>query len=147
MKVAFEEAEKSNDPVTKVGCVYVNKNGIIASKGHNSVNANINIDLSKISRNYKRYLMTHAEVNAIKNMSNFQHKSLIAYCTLAPCIECIKLMYNIGVKKVYYDQLLGSNKTINMEKINAIRLLTNNTIELINYSTGISFNDEIRILI
>jgi dCMP deaminase len=143
MKIAIDESKKSIDPNTKVGCVYVNKFGRVISKGHNSINSFDIIDLNGVSRSYKRYLMTHAEINAIKNLSHIPQQGLIAYCTVAPCIECIKLMIIIGVKRVFYQNLFASNKSINIEKISAIKILMDKTIELINYSTGVSFQDEI----
>jgi deoxycytidylate deaminase len=147
MKIAIDEAKKSIDPDTQVGCVYVDKSGQVISKGHNSINSFDIVDLNGISRIYKRYLMTHAEVNAIKKISLVPQEGLTAYCTVAPCIECIKLMRIIGVKKVFYRELFASNKTIDMEKTSAINLLTDKTIKLINHSTGISFQNEVNNLI
>ena len=54
----------------------------------------------------------HAEENAIMRMltsSNIQEhinksKPLIMVCTYAPCINCAKLMAQVGIKELYYMQ-------------------------------------------
>lgn len=46
----------------------------------------------------------HAETNAIAKVSSSTESSegAIMFCTHAPCIQCAKLIYQSGIKKLYY---------------------------------------------
>jgi dCMP deaminase len=46
----------------------------------------------------------HAEANAIAKLARDGESGLGAdvFCTHAPCIQCAKIMYGAGIKKVYY---------------------------------------------
>lgn len=46
----------------------------------------------------------HAEANAITKLaqSSESGKGAILFCTHLPCIECAKLIYQTGIKSVYY---------------------------------------------
>lgn len=46
----------------------------------------------------------HAEQNAIIQASVFgvPLKDAILYCTINPCVQCIKMLINVGVTKIYY---------------------------------------------
>lgn len=56
----------------------------------------------------------HAESNALmkiaKNLGGAQDASL--FCTHSPCLECAKLIYQAGIKEVYYDQDYRSEEGI-----------------------------------
>jgi dCMP deaminase len=46
----------------------------------------------------------HAEANAISKLARDGERGLGAdlFCTHAPCIECAKIVYGAGIKKMYY---------------------------------------------
>jgi len=46
----------------------------------------------------------HAEANAIAKLARDGESGMNAdvFCTHAPCIQCAKIMYGAGIKKVYY---------------------------------------------
>ena len=48
----------------------------------------------------------HAETNAIAKLaqSSESGKDAILFCTHLPCMECAKLIYQSGIKEVYYRE-------------------------------------------
>ena len=48
----------------------------------------------------------HAEANAIAKLARDGESGLGTdlFCTHAPCIQCAKIVYGAGVKKVYYRE-------------------------------------------
>jgi dCMP deaminase len=46
----------------------------------------------------------HAEANAISKLARDGERGLgsVLFCTHAPCVQCAKLIYGAGIKKVYY---------------------------------------------
>lgn len=49
----------------------------------------------------------HAESNAVSKLckSNESSKDSIMFCTLAPCLECAKLIHQAGIKTLYYRSI------------------------------------------
>lgn len=54
----------------------------------------------------------HAEANAIAKLARDGESGLGSdvFCTHAPCIQCAKIMYGAGVKKVYYRNTYRDTK-------------------------------------
>ncbi len=48
----------------------------------------------------------HAESNAISKLarSNESGKDAVMFCTHSPCLECAKLIYQSGIKELYYRE-------------------------------------------
>jgi dCMP deaminase len=46
----------------------------------------------------------HAESNAITKLARFGHgcSNMAMFCTHSPCLECAKLIYQSGIKSLYY---------------------------------------------
>lgn len=57
----------------------------------------------------------HAESNAIAKVASSTESSENAtmFCTHAPCIECAKLIYQSGIKTLYYEQTYRTEDGIN----------------------------------
>ena len=57
----------------------------------------------------------HAEANAITKLakSNESGENASIFITHAPCIECAKLIYQSGIKKVYYENAYRLEEGIN----------------------------------
>jgi dCMP deaminase len=57
----------------------------------------------------------HAEANAILKLakSNDGGDGADLFCTHAPCIQCAKLIYGAGIKKVFYRESYRSEDGIN----------------------------------
>lgn len=109
MKVAEVYAELSSAKRLKVGCVIVKDNRII-SIGYNGMpsgwdNVCEHLDYLDGKLTTKREVL-HAETNAIAKLaqSTESGKDAELYVTVSPCIECAKLIHQVGISKVFYRQ-------------------------------------------
>lgn len=114
MKQAFKEAEKSKCPRTKVGCVLVKNNSILASAYNSEI---LNLDRCAIYgciRNIKGILSgsnlelcrgIHAEQKLIITCSieGINPKGSIIYITHSPCMTCAKMLLEAGINQLYYS--------------------------------------------
>jgi dCMP deaminase len=68
----------------------------------------------------------HAESNAIAKLTKSSHSSdgATMYCTHAPCIECAKLIFQSGIKKLYYRNQYRSQE--------GLKFLENSKIDVIH---------------
>lgn len=111
MDTAERFAQLSSAVRLKVGSVVVQDNRII-SIGYNGTPAgwtnvceeNIYDDNGDVIRNQTKDEVIHAEANAISKLARDGERGNGAdlFCTHAPCIQCAKLIYGAGIKKVYY---------------------------------------------
>lgn len=112
MQIAEVVAKRSKDPHTKVGCVIV-KDGRILSIGYNGEPRHFNYNFDWSSSEKYDYVI-HAELNAISNANynGVSVKDAIVYLTLSPCKECIKLLAQHGINKIFYlDEYKDFDKT------------------------------------
>ena len=123
-KICQVTAERSSCERLQVGCVLVKDNRII-SQGYNGFLSNhphtsIVIDNHEIAT-------IHAEQNAIVDCAKrgVSCNNSIAYITHFPCINCLKLLIQAGIKKIYYindykndiELIKKLNITIPIEKL------------------------------
>jgi dCMP deaminase len=101
----FEKAKDvslhSNDPSTKVGCVFF-RDGIIISEGYNSFPLGVHETNDRWQRPNKYVWVEHAERNAIYKAARtgVSLDGSVAVCTLFPCADCARAMIQVGVKKL-----------------------------------------------
>lgn len=102
MQIAEIISKSSHCKRNKVGCILV-KNDKIISIGYNGMPKGFDNCCEDQKRNTKNEVI-HAESNAIAkcSSSNISSKGSILYCTLAPCIDCSKLIIQSGIKKVIF---------------------------------------------
>ena len=115
MTITRTVAERSTCQRAKVGAVIVRDKNILAT-GYNGAPAGMPhcIDVGcliyesktpngEIEENCFRTI--HAEINAIaqaaKNGSSIKDASI--YITHTPCIHCLKVLVNTGIKNIYYE--------------------------------------------
>jgi dCMP deaminase len=118
MDTAERFAELSSAKRLKVGAVVVKDNRII-SIGYNGMPAGwTNVCEEEIGhvlddcgnivefRTKTKDEVIHAEANAILKLARDGESGNGAdlFCTHAPCINCAKLIYGAGVRKVYYRE-------------------------------------------
>ena len=112
MDTAERFAELSSAKRLKVGAVVVKDNRII-SIGYNGMPAGwTNVCEEKVWDKTGDYELKtkdeviHAEANAILKLARDGESGNGAdlFCTHAPCINCAKLIYGAGIKKVYYRE-------------------------------------------
>jgi len=130
MKAAEVYAELSTAKRLQVGCVIVKDNTIIGI-GYNGMPSgwdnnceDVEYILKEECRQSDRFMMhngytesahgwsklhskkevLHAETNAIAKVSRSTNSSESAslFVTHAPCLECAKIIYQAGIKEVYY---------------------------------------------
>lgn len=110
MDTAERFAQLSSAVRLKVGAVVVKDNRII-SIGYNGMPSGWTneceeyvtlSDETVVSRTKDEVI--HAEANAIAKLARDGESGLGAalFCTHAPCIQCAKIVYGAGIKKVYY---------------------------------------------
>jgi dCMP deaminase len=78
-------------------------------------------------------LALHAEQNAIlyaaKNRMSLEGATI--YVTLSPCIACAKVLYSLGIKKVYYINSYAAYKGIKSDE--GVDFLRKFGVEVIHY--------------
>ena len=135
--ITQQVAERSTCNRAKVGAVIVRDRNILAT-GYNGAPAGMphcteagcliyesKTPYGEVEQNCFRTI--HAEINAIaqaaKNGSNIKDSSI--YVTHTPCIHCIKVLVNTGIKTVYYEspykldtlEEILRNTQVHMEKV------------------------------
>lgn len=110
MDTAERFAQLSSAKRLKVGAVVVKDNRII-SIGYNGTPAGWSNDCEEYVSlsddtvvNRTKDEVIHAEANAVSKLARDGESGNGAdlFCTHAPCIQCAKLIYGAGIKKVYY---------------------------------------------
>jgi len=116
MTITRQVAERSTCERAKVGAVIVRDKNILAT-GYNGAPAGMPhcIDVGCLMYQSKTpngeteencFRTIHAEMNAIaqaaKNGSTIKDASI--YITHTPCIHCLKVLVNTGIKSIYYEK-------------------------------------------
>lgn len=126
MDIAERISEMSHARRLHVGSVLVQNDSII-SYGWNGMPAgwdnNCEDLLDEIDENYPVNLRTkpevlHAEANCLMKVAKTTNSSLgsTLYITHAPCIDCAKLIYQSGVKSVYYKHIYRNEEGVEFLK-------------------------------
>lgn len=102
MRIAHDVAEMSYSKRKLVGAVAV-RDGNILGHGWNGMPAGMdnNCELPNGTTNP---IVLHAESNLIAKIAKSNESTMASevYCTLAPCLDCAKQMYQCGVIRVVY---------------------------------------------
>ncbi len=107
INLASEIAKRSPDPKKQVGCILVSENNIMISQGYNGLPRKVNEhDFDWSDRNLMRKLIIHAEMNCLLHAPKLPQleKWCKLYCTMSPCIECLKMMKSYGVKEIIFNE-------------------------------------------
>jgi len=120
MQTAKTFAELSHAKRLKVGCIIVKDDRII-SIGYNGMPAgwsNICEDVLEDGSLKTKAEVLHAESNAIAKLakSNENGEEASMFITHSPCLECAKLIYQSGIKKVFYQHLYRDESGIQFLK-------------------------------
>ena len=113
MKAAEVYSQLSSAVRLKVGCVVVKDNTIIGI-GYNGMPSgwNNNCEDEIIIEEDEKFIkvlktkpeVLHAETNALAKIARSTNSSdgATMFITHAPCLDCAKLVYQSGIKSVYY---------------------------------------------
>lgn len=115
MEVAETYAKLSSARRMQVGAVLVKDNRII-SIGYNGMPSGWTNECETADeygfRPVTKEEVLHAETNAIAKVaqSNESSEGSTLYTTCAPCLECAKLIYQSGIKRVVYGHTYRNDK-------------------------------------
>lgn len=119
IRMAKLVATKSKDPKTKVGAVLVGEDNQIISTGYNGFPRKFSNSADRWQRPTKYQYVVHAEANCICNaaLSGATTKECRLYITHYPCNECVKLIIQAGINKIYIaaDAKILDRKTYNID--------------------------------
>jgi len=107
MKMAEEVAKLSPDKETQVGSILLSSEGrIIASSFNGFLRGAIDSDLPN-TRPDKYEFIQHSERNLLYNCAyeGIRTKNTTVICTLSPCLDCVRAMYQSGVVEVIYKEI------------------------------------------
>lgn len=139
MKIAEVTANLSYAKRLQVGAVIVKDNQILAT-GYNGMPSgwenNCEIELMDFPdesvddslplnvRLQTKPEVLHAETNAIAKVSQSTESSKDAtlFVTHAPCLECAKLIYQAGIKTVYYKEQYRSDAGLSFLNLSGIHV-------------------------
>lgn len=109
MDTAERFARLSSATRLKVGSVIV-KDHRIVSIGYNGTPAGWD-NVCEDQNNKTKPEVIHAEANAIIKLARDGESGNGAtlFCTHAPCIDCAKLIFGAGIRKVFYRETYRSN--------------------------------------
>jgi dCMP deaminase len=112
--IATSVAARSTCPRLSVGAILVKDKHVI-STGYNGAPRDgthcIQAGCEIVDNHCVRVI--HAEANAIIYASESPRYS-VAYVTHSPCLECFKLLYQAGIKRIVYTE---PYKLVNYQKI------------------------------
>ena len=72
----------------------------------------------------------HAEINAIAQAAKHgaSIKDADIYITASPCIHCLKVLINVGIKTIYYDKPYKIEHIAELLRLSGIRLVQVNAV-------------------
>lgn len=122
--IAKVVAQRSKDPHTKVGACLVKK-GRVVGIGYNGSPRNFNYKFNWNTEEKYDYVI-HAELNAIANACavGVSCNGCDIYITLSPCKDCIKLLIQHQIRRVYYlNEYKDFDKVKKIAKYAKIKLI------------------------
>lgn len=113
LQFARQCANQSYDPKRKVGCVITRRDRIISYSYNGTVPGWDNVLRGPDGKTLPSVI--HAEAYAIAKVarSNDSTEGATLYCTLAPCIECSKLIVTSGISRVVFEDSYKCDSGIN----------------------------------
>jgi dCMP deaminase len=139
MKIAEVTAGLSYAKRLQVGAVIVKDNQILGT-GYNGMpsgwenvcetemmdfpDESVDDSLPLLVRLKTKPEVLHAETNAIAKVAQSTESSLgsTLFCTHAPCIECAKLIYQSGIKTIYYRDSYRDDSGLNFLKLSGVNV-------------------------
>ena len=104
MDIAIRVGLMSHDPKYKVGSVIV-KDGNVISMGWNGMPKHMDNE-TRCASGCTHPEVLHSEANALMKLikSGTAAEGATIYCTLSPCMDCAKLIYQAGISRVVYAE-------------------------------------------
>ncbi len=100
-------AANSPDKQTKVGAILIHgKTGAVISEGYNGFIRGAPDKHLPDTRPEKYKYMIHAETNLLCNAvrHGVSTDGCVVFCTISPCIHCLRMLYQAGIRVVYFKE-------------------------------------------
>lgn len=106
MEMAQLVATKSKDPSTKVGCVVITDDKVVAATGYNGLPRGVEDKAERMERPAKYLWTSHAEENAVSQAARvgMKLKGGTAFVTHMPCSRCARTLIQAGIEYVIVDR-------------------------------------------
>lgn len=106
LAMAHLVASKSKDPSTKVGCVVITEDKVVAATGYNGLPRGVEDKADRMERPAKYLWTSHAEENAVAQAARvgMKLKGGTAYVTHMPCSRCARTLIQAGIETVVVDR-------------------------------------------
>lgn len=130
LEMAHLVASKSKDPNTKVGCVVITEDKVVAATGYNGLPRGVEDRPERMERPAKYLWTNHAEENAVAQAARVgaKLKGGTAYVTHMPCSRCARTLIQAGIIKVVID---GGSTSMPMEEFDvAMKMFREAGVEL-----------------
>lgn len=102
---ALAVSKPSHDEQTKVGAILIKKDsGAVIASGYNGFVRGAPDNVLPKTRPEKYKYIVHAEQNLIFNCARhgISTKECAVFCTLSPCKDCTRAMYQSGIDTIYF---------------------------------------------
>ena len=123
--MARSVSKLSKDAETKVGALLIHKTtGAILATGYNGFIRGADDDMLPSTRPFKYTYMQHAERNLIYNCAKHgvSMNDCVVVCTLSPCTDCVRAMWQCGIDTVYVKDLYSEiDKTLSMKDLGVVK--------------------------
>lgn len=111
----------------KVGAVIVKDNGQIIGNGYNGMPSDWDNNCENLKEDGSlktRPEVLHSESNAILKVARSTESSEGAtmFCTHAPCMDCAKLIFQSGIKTIYYKNQYREDAGIKFLMISGVNV-------------------------
>lgn len=120
MKQAEVISKLSPDSQTKVGALLVDSDNFVILSTYNGYISGAPDNTLPSTRPDKYSYILHAEQNllCLAAKKGISTENCVVICTLSPCCHCTRLMWQSGIRKVYFkDKYKDFNKNYNMKDI------------------------------
>lgn len=118
---ALAIAEDSPDEQTKVAALLINPHsGAVVGSGYNGFIRKGPDSVLPKTRPDKYDYIVHAEANLLYNCCRhgISTEKCVLYCTLSPCISCVRAIYQSGINEVYFkEKYRDFNENSNMKDL------------------------------
>ena len=106
--------KRSQDANTNHACILVDEKHRIVATGYNSFPTGFpdaelpNYRPTQIDPKCPKYhFMVHSEENAVCNLTTRNYNTLTCYITGTPCVRCLRLIYQAGVRRIVMTNNYG----------------------------------------
>jgi len=122
MDIAKDVSKRATCERAHVGCILVDDKRIIATGYNGSVSGMPHCDEAGHDLVDGHCVRTiHAEANAVLQCAVYGvpliHKDITAYCNYMPCLKCIQLLVNVGIRKIIFEDFYGKWNKEDIERL------------------------------